>query len=469
MEIVHIASEFAPLAKVGGLADAVAGLAKALVAKGHRVEVILPHYDLFAPLELREIGRLYIVEKGRSIENIVRMTHYEGVQLTLIEARHPEHYFRRGKIYGELDDNDRFLFFCKVASHMLLQRKQLPEVVHLHDWMTASVPLFLAPHRPKRLIFTIHNLNHQGKCARFNLDRLEISYDEKELADPLEPDTLNLLKGAILKSDAVAVVSPSYAKEIQTLEGGGGLGPFLARHKKKLRGILNGIDTQTWDPQTDRFLHAHYSPSTFLEGKKSNKALVQEKLGLTPNEKVPLIVAITRLVPQKGPDLIAYGIERCAQLGGQFVLLGSPAQEEIRTQFEELQRSLAGDRHIAFRFEHDEPLSHLLYGASDFLFMPSLFEPCGLAQMIAMRYGSIPLVHATGGLKDTVFDPASSEKPNGFLFQVPDNKGVSSLLERAFSFYYGPRAKWEELILNGMGADWSWEASAQKYLRLYSD
>jgi len=468
MEIVHIASEFAPLAKVGGLADAVAGLTKALAAKGHNVEVILPRYDLFPPLELQKVRKFLVIEKGIQIEATLWTTQYEGVTLTLISADHPEGYFHRQKIYGEMDDNDRFLFFCKVASKVIQQKTSPPDVLHLHDWMTAAIPLFLKKNRPEKIIFTIHNMKHQGKCAPFNLERLGLDFDEEALCDPIEPEALNLFKGAVLESNQVTVVSPTYAKEIQTKEGGFGLSTFLSAHKKKIQGVLNGIDTEYWDPETDPLLEANYSLKTFAEGKKANKYLVQKRLDLTLDEKAPLIVAITRLVPQKGPDLIAYGIERCAQLGGQFVLLGSFGDKETERQFEQLKRSFAYDRHIAFHLEYDEPLSHLLYGASDMFLMPSLFEPCGLTQMIAMRYGSIPLVHATGGLKDTVFDPSSSKKPNGFSFQIPDNKGVSSVLERAFSVYHGPKQKWEELILNGMGSDWSWDASAQKYLDLYS-
>jgi len=466
VEIVHIASEFAPFAKVGGLGDAVAGLTGALVEKGHSVEVFLPKYDIIdtSILEnLRKVDTLLLFEQDEQITTTLWQASFRGVSLTLVD---PDPYFKEGKIYGNSDDTKAFLFFCKVVAKALSQREKSPDIFHAHDWMTGAALLFLEkPHEPKTL-FTIHNLKYQGKCAPSYLEHLRLAYDEEVLSDPVNSEDLNLLKGGITFSDQTTAVSPSYAEEILSPDGGFGLEQFLTQNKTKITGVLNGIDTTYWDPNTDPSLISTYSAEAPLPGKLANKRYIQKTLGLTPSDTSPLVVSITRLVPQKGPDLIEYGIEKCAEIGGQFVLLGSCSDPETEKQFTELKRRFERDPHIAIHLGYDEKLSHLLFAASDMFFMPSLFEPCGLTQMIAMRYGSIPLAHATGGLKDTIFDPETSKEPNGFLFRVPDNKGVSSVLERAFSLF-AEKESWNQLMLRGMEADLSWNASASKYLKLY--
>ncbi|NGX37024.1 MAG: Glycogen synthase [Chlamydiae bacterium] len=450
MDIVHIASELAPIAKVGGLGDVTYGLSKALVKKNHRVRIFLPKYDCLDVLLLKDLhifkDNFLIQENNISISNTLWSAKYEDLELVLVEAHHPKGYFDRGKIYGEEDDNDRFLYFCKVASTEL--KKQSPDVIHLHDWPSAGCALFLKHH--VRTIFTIHNLQHQGRCASFNLERLGIEVDEEVLCDPQFDNAINLLKGAIQHSDVITTVSPTYREEILTLDGGCGLHEELFRSKKKLQGILNGIDTDYWNPETDTFLARTYTKETVSEGKKANK----DHLKLSQDK--PLVTAITRLVSQKGPDLIHYGIEKTLELGGQFVLLGTTDDEEMRAEFE----ALKAHPDVTIHLDYDEPLSHFLYAASDMLLMPSIFEPCGLAQMIALRYGSVPLVHATGGLKDTVFD-----EKNGYTFKIPDNKGVASVLERAFEAIQTD--KWQALIQTGMQENYSWGASAEKYLKIY--
>lgn len=471
MDIVHIASEFAPIAKVGGLGDVTYGLSKAVAKKGHHVRIFLPKYD---SLDLSKIQDLKIIEKNfpvleseKSYPTTFWSGRFDGLELVLIEPHHPRQYFNRKKIYGEEDDVDRFLFFCKAASLFLIRDPKKIDVIHLHDWLTAGCALFLKENCSAKLVLTIHNLQHQGKCARFNLDNLQLQYHAEDLRDPLDPENLNLLKGGILYSNLVTVVSPTYSREILTPEGGFGLETFLAKHKKKIHGILNGIDTDYWNPETDPFLVKTYSGEDPFIGKRINKQTLQKKLLLAPAEDKPLVASITRLVSQKGPDLIHYGIEKAAELGGQFALLGSTSDPEIQAQFAKLKMETESNPHIALHLGYDEALSHLLYASSDMFLMPSIFEPCGLSQMIAMRYGSIPLVHSVGGLKDTVFDPNHTDKPNGFCFHVPDNKGVSSVLERGFKLYQENPRQWQELIKNAMHTDFSWSASADKYIELY--
>lgn len=456
MEIVHLASELAPIAKVGGLGDVIYGLAKAQVKKGHRVQVFLPKYDCldYPALEnLNVKGHLSVHENGRSIDNTIWSARFHGVDLVLIEPHHPHGYFHRTKIYGEKDDNDRFLYFCRVASAVL--ENQTADVVHLHDWPTAAFALLRK--NGAKIVFTIHNMQHQGVCGPFNLQRLGIPFNEELMQDQTYPEAINLLKGAIELSDLVTTVSPTYAKEILTPEGGFGLDQILVRNKKKLVGILNGIDTEYWDPQTDPLIAENYSFESRIAGKLANKRHVQKLLKLTQDPHKPLVVAVTRLVAQKGPDLIQYGIEKTLELGGQFALLGTTRDQEMQKQFE----SIKPHPDLAVWLEYSEPLSHLLYAASDMFLMPSIFEPCGLSQMIALRYGSVPIVRATGGLKDTIF-----EGENGFTFLIPDNKEVALVLERAFAEFNTD--KWQPLIENGMKGDLSWEISAEQYLKQYS-
>jgi len=467
MDIVHITSELAPIAKVGGLGDVLYGLSKALVQKGHRVRIFLPKYDI---LDYHLIEELQVAEKNltfteneKSISNTLWRGKCHDLELYLIETHHPRAYFDREKIYGEEDDTDRFSFFCKVACEVLL--REPPDIIHLHDWMTAFCTLFFKEKKHPKIVFTIHNLEHQGRCAPFNVERLGYSSVDEKLQDPIYDDTLNLLKGALYYSDALTVVSPTYMKEIQTSEHGLGLEKDLIENKKKLTGILNGIDAHYWNPEKDSFLVQRYRIAEIKQGKRENKIHVQEHLGLPQDENKPLVVSITRLVPQKGIDLIEYGIEKTIELGGQFVLLGSTTDPELRAQFERWKNK----PQVAIRLEYDEPFSHILYAASDMLLMPSIFEPCGLSQMISLRYGSVPLVHATGGLKDTIVDSEqkSKRKPNGFVFTTPDNKGVDSVLERAFHLYRESPDKWDELVQNGMQEDFSWNVSADKYIEVY--
>lgn len=456
MEIVHIASELAPIAKVGGLGDVIYGLSKAQMKLGHQVTVYLPKYDCldYGALEnLTPLGNLFAEENGTMISNTLWSAQFHGLNLVLIEPHDPHGYFHRTKIYGEKDDNDRFLYFCKAAGIAL--ENHPPDVVHLHDWPTAGFAL-LRKHSSK-IVFTIHNLQHQGVCAPFNLTRLGIPFNKEELRDPKHTDALNLMRGAFRFSDLITAVSPTYAQEILTPEGGFGLEEDLKRAQHKLVGILNGIDTDYWNPETDPMLAVNYSQKTRVEGKRGNKRHIQEFLNLTRSESRPLVVAVTRLVPQKGPDLIEYGIQKTLELGGQFVLLGTTRDPATQKQFE----GIKPHPDLVIKLDYNETLSHLLYAASDLFLMPSIFEPCGLSQMIALRYGSIPLVRETGGLKDTIFDGK-----NGFTFTSADKKGVDHALERAFAAMKTER--WPALIDVGMGADLSWDRSAKKYLTSYS-
>jgi starch synthase len=494
MHIIQIATELAPIAKVGGLADVVYGLSKQLVQDGHRVEIILPKYDSIQTDSLKNftIDRkgIFVTERGKSIHNLIWSATLENLRVVFIDPEHPKNYFKRKSIYGSIDDSERFIYFSCAALEYLTQEyrallKKGPDVVHLHEWQTALIPvLYEQVHRQQGLkigktVFTIHNLQHQGKCPLSYFSQMKINSDL--IKDPYSADTANLVKGAILSSDVITTVSPNYRREILTPEGGFGLDTLLKQHKEKLKGILNGIDFSFWDPEKDVYLKAHYSttpPFTsekmehLLKAKKANQHHLKKQLGMKENEgRAPLVACISRLVYQKGPTLIKYALQRTLEKGGQFVLLGSSPTPDIDKMFSDLKKELENDKNVAICLTQDEALAHLIYASADLLAIPSLFEPCGLTQLIALRYGTIPMARMTGGLVDTVFDIDTSTRPekerNGFTFDFPDREGVNWALDRAIDCHQKKPQKFHQVMRQGMHEDFSWKKSAKEYLELY--
>lgn len=468
MHIIHIVSEVAPIAKAGGLADMVFGLARATQKQGHTVEIILPRYDF---LQLQDLRPLL-----QGDQTTVWSCEVQRLRLLLIEPHPPCDFFKRGTIYGFPDDVDRFIYFSQSALDYLHKASKKPDILHLHDWPTALVaPLYKEKYRSlglqiKKVVITIHNLEHQGKCSPENIKGLGLT-NLFALQDPYLPHHLNLLKGGIVYADSITTVSPTYEKEIQTVEGGCGLDTLLTQHKNKLHGILNGIDETYWNPATDLFLKTSYTAKTAIKGKKGNKAALRKRFGLKES-KGPLLCCVSRLATQKGPDLMQYGLQKIIAKGGQCILIGTTPVPEIATLFHALHQKVAATKNGFFHFDYDEALAHLTYAASDMILIPSLFEPCGLTQMIALRYGCIPLVRRTGGLADTIFDVDTSEKPpherNGFVFDFPDTAGVDWALDRAVKCYSENHEKWESLVLRGMESDFSWSRSADAYQRVYT-
>jgi starch synthase len=312
--------------------------------------------------------------------------------------------------------------------------------------------------KPKaKLLFTIHNLQHQGRCSPDNLKKVGLDpvNFHPQMEDPVYPEALNLMKGAILFADAVTTVSPTYLKEILTPEGGFGLDTFLLTQKEKLHGILNGIDTEYWNPTHDPHLATCYGKDIF-EAKAANKRALQERFNLSSGY---LMAVVTRLVPQKDPDAIEKGVRHVIEKKGQVMVLGSSPDPEIQARFEALEKELKSTGRARFYFGFDEPLAHLVYAAADSIFVPSIFEPCGLTQLIGMRYGTVPIVRTTGGLKDTV-----KEKENGFTFTT--SKEMAVALDRAQGLYQSDPTEWQKLALKGYQGDYSWECSARRYLTL---
>ncbi|MCC5831895.1 MAG: glycogen synthase [Chlamydiales bacterium] len=451
MDIVHIASELAPIAKVGGLGDVLQGLSRALLSKGHQVEIILPKYDA---LDLNSVSDL---EFGTSFGEFSTWKGIvDSLPVTLIESQDPNELFDRGTIYGCSDDPVRFAFFCRAALDYLRDSGRRPDVIHLHDWHTAvAAPLIKKkyPELEARIVFTIHNLAYQGHCGEEIFE--DLGWKSAKIKDG---DSYNLMKAGLLFSDYVTTVSPTYAQEILTTEMGGGLQPLFKSLQNRFSGVLNGIDYAYWDPAKDSLLVERFSLRR-LAGKERVKKELRKRLSLA-DEECPLVVAITRLVPQKGPELIKAALLRTLEWGGQFVLLGSALDEKTHGQFYNLKRKLTGSHHVHLELSYNEELSHLVFGGGDLFLIPSIFEPCGLTQMIAMRYGTVPLVRETGGLADTVFDGK-----NGFTFTQPTAEAIGEAIDRALPLWNTP--KWQKLVEAGMKGDYSWDKPAENYLKIY--
>ncbi|XP_064936591.1 probable starch synthase 4, chloroplastic/amyloplastic isoform X4 [Musa acuminata AAA Group] len=485
MHIIHIAAEMAPVAKVGGLGDVISGLGKALQRKGHVVEIVLPKYDCMQYDLITDMKALDVVVEsyfdGQLFRNKIWVGIIEGLPVYFIEPHHPAKFFWRGKYYGEYDDFKRFSFFSRAAVELLYQAGKKPDIIHCHDWQTAFVaPLYWDIYAAKgfnsaRICFTCHNFEYQGtapasELASCGLDVHQLNRPDR-MRDHSADDKVNTVKGAIVFSNIVTTVSPTYSQEVRTVEGGRGLHETLKSHSKKFIGILNGIDTDAWNPSTDNYISVHYSADD-LQGKAENKDAIRKCLKLSRSEgSQPLVGCITRLVPQKGVHLIRHAIYCALELGGQFVLLGSSPVPHIQREFEDIANHFQSHSHVRLLLKYDDALSHLIYAASDMFIIPSMFEPCGLTQMIAMRYGSVPIVRKTGGLNDSVFDVDDNTIPeqyqNGFTFVAPDEQGLSSAMERAFQHYIRSPESWQQLVQKDMRLDFSWDSSASQYEELY--
>jgi starch synthase len=494
MYIVHITTELAQVAKVGGLGDVVYGLSKELSKQGANVEIILPKYDCMQFGQLKDLKvehrELWSFDGPYRFNNTIWSANVDGLKLLLIEPHHPQYFFSRGVIYGCHDDIDRFIYFSRVAIEYLFKTGKQPDVIHVHDWPTALVPVLYKDiyqalgYKTGGTMLTIHNMEYQGKCQPHNLSRVGLRGDSylspEKMQDPFSSGLVNLLKGGIEYADRVTTVSPNYEKEIQTPVGGFGLQDVLLKHRKKLKGFLNGIDEDFWNPEKDIHLIQKYSTheitkeklSTVFEGKKENRRYLRKHLRLKDSD-APIVASVTRLVPQKSPNLIKYALSRTLEQGGQFILLGSTSIKQIHEEFEMLQEQLKHNENVAILMDRDEALAHLIFSAADMFIIPSLFEPCGLTQLVALRYGTVPIARMTGGLVDTVFDIDTSTRPlqerNGFTFDFPDFKGVDWALTRALNCFKREPQKWQSLMVNGMRQDFSWKHVAPDYLSLYKE
>lgn len=484
MFIVQITPELAPVAKVGGLADVVFGLSREMELRGNHVELVLPKYDCLRYdhiWDLTEVfNDLWVPWFGGAVHCTVYFGFVHGRKCFFIEPHSSDNFFNRGCIYGFNDDILRFAFFSRAALEFLWKSGKHPEVIHCHDWQTALVPVFLwevyqhLGMTHPRVCFTIHNFKHQGVTGAHllhatGLNRPEYYFHYDRMRDNHNLHALNLMKGGVVYSNFVTTVSPRYAAEAKDHGDGFGLEPTLHIHHQKYGGVVNGIDYDVWNPEIDRHIAVHYGLDT-IDDKYQNKRALRDRLMLADNEK-PIVAFIGRLDPQKGLELIRHAIFYTLHRQGQFVLLGSSPDGQINNYFWGLKHQLNDNPDCHLEITFNEELSHLIYAGADMVVVPSRFEPCGLTQMIAMRYGTIPIVREIGGLADTVFDKDYSHRPlherNGYMFRDYDFSGLESALGRAISCYYEYPEHFRELMKNAMRYDYSWKNPGQDYLNIY--
>ncbi len=474
LKVLFLSAEVVPFAKTGGLADVAGALPKAIHALGHDIRVAMPRYGRVSieKFGLTPVTGPFPVPMDNSAEpaTILQGT-IDGVPVYFVDNAK---YYDRDSIYMYPDDAERFIFFARASLEMCRQLHWVPDVIHLNDWHTAIVANWLKTIYASdpfwshtATVYTIHNLAYQGI---FGYRVLEIAglADHGFIAHPdVAPhinEVVDMMARGILFADIINTVSETYAQEILTKELGEGLDPILRDRRDRLFGILNGIDTAVLNPATDPYIAANFDIHS-LEKRAVNKAALQREAKLAERPDAPLIGAISRLADQKGFDLISAIMDPLVRnLDVQFVLLGTGEQ-----RYHELFQGLAAryPQQVAVFLTFNTPLAQRIYAGSDMFLMPSRYEPCGLGQMIAMRYGSVPVVRATGGLADTVkdFNPVTGEG-NGFTFVPYDSMALYTALVRAAETYRH-RDVWRRLQLRGMSADFSWNASARKYVDLY--
>ncbi|MEW6770708.1 MAG: glycogen synthase GlgA [Bacillota bacterium] len=479
LKVLFVSSEVVPFAKVGGLADVAGSLPKALAVgadeQGNDIRVVMPHYkEIEGPQYLLDFP---VPLAGQLRTCILRESkidaQYKGESKAVpVYFAANYHFFYRDGIYAFHDDDQRFAFFCYAVLEMLPRLGWQPDVIHCNDWQTAPIPLLLKTqyaanpfYQKTATVFTIHNLQYQGHFPRETLKLFGLG-DEYFHPDRLEfYGKVNFMKAGLLYADVINTVSRTYAQEIQTPALGERLDGVLRIRSRDLYGILNGINYHEFNPAADPRIHRNYSVDD-LEGKKDNKFALQKEMGL-PFKDVPVLGIISRLVTQKGLDLIAEIADELMHLDIQLVVLGTgdPYYHKV---FESLKNRYP--RKIGVYLGFNPVLAQRIYAGADIFLMPSRFEPCGLGQLIAMRYGTIPVVRATGGLADTVteFNPATLSG-NGFVFTEYSGRELYAAIARALKLYRNNPEVWQRLVKNAMSLDFSWARSAVEYLQLYRE
>jgi starch synthase len=485
IKILIAASEATPLAKVGGLGDVVGALPKALKKLGLDVRLIIPYYGLIKKKRIpcRLIKSRINIQTAVAEETVsLYATKLPASQALVYLIEHD--FFKGQDVYGRVSPANRGLYsnsqsqiekFVFFSHALLVSIKALdwqPDIIHLNDWPTAAVALYLKTlsqndrfFQNTKTLYTIHNLANQGITNPKIIALNKICPGLTSVIRDRQDQDINLMVQGILNADLINAVSPTYAREILTKEYGAGLEKVLALRKKQLHGILNGLDVDFFNPHTDKLITHRYALAT-LQKKTANKLTLQKRLGLPMDKKTALVGLIGRLVWQKGSELIT---EKFSRLNCQFIFLGAGEKKH--------ENALLGlakkyPKKFSAQIKFDEKLAHQIYAGSDIFLAPSRFEPCGLTQMIAMRYGSVPIVRATGGLKDTVKNfqfPISNfqKKPTGFTFKNFNSQELYQTLAKALRLYYYQPRVWRQLQINGMKQDFSWDKSAKEYLRLY--
>ncbi len=477
-KIAFVGSECYPFVKTGGLGDVMYALPRSLVNSGCEVRVILPLYACIPQkykenLEYKGSFMMDQTQEGRTFFVGVMELEKDGVIYDFVENRE---FFDWGNPYtGLWEDIPKYCYFSKASLAILNYLKWAPDVIHCHDWQASLVPLYLrtkfwdTPVGKAKTVLTIHNLRFQGICGIQHLKYWSGLRDDLFDYPVLKQneDEANMFKGGLAFADRITTVSETYAREIQTAAFGEGLDAHLRYHSPRLHGIVNGIDVEQWDPAADALLAAQYSTENAVDRKKINKNALQKKLGLTQDDRKMVIGLISRLTDQKGLDLVDAIFPQLIDGNTQVVILGTgdPRYENAFRYFEGQYRG-----NVCSYISYNETLAHLIYAGADAFLVPSLFEPCGLTQLIAMHYGTVPVVRETGGLKDTV-QPFRSDtnEGNGFSFDRYDAGLLLDAVNRAKTVYFTERGAWDDMVQRNMQKDVSWAGSAKKYLDLYDE
>lgn len=456
LKVLMCASETVPFAKTGGLADVMGSLPPVLEELGLEVKLTLPKY------------------KSPKITSSLA-TMGKDISIHFIENNE---YFLRDNLYGDQngdypDNLERFAFFCRESLSLIKKINFKPDIIHLNDWQAALIAVYLKTifkddpfYREIKTVFTIHNLGYQGLFPPESLPKAGLGWELFTVEGLEFYGKINLLKGGLVFSDLITTVSQTYSEEIQTKEFGHGLEGLLSKRKNELLGIVNGIDYATWNPESDNKIFKTYSADT-PEDKYINKEKLQAEVKLPKLKNAPLIGMISRLVDHKGFDLVIKVIDATLKLNTQFILLGT-GEAKYHTFFERLAKKYR--QKVSINLKYDAALAQKIYAGSDIFLMPSKYEPCGLGQLIALKYGTIPVVRATGGLKDTIIDYDPRKKTgNGFVFKGYNPQALWKPIKRSVETYRRDKGAWSDLVKQAMNYDYSWKKSAGEYYKIYQE
>ena len=475
LKVLYVASEAVPFVKTGGLADVAGSLPKELKQKGVDVRVVIPKYSGIKEEYRNNMEHIYDGEINVSWrKKYLGIDRYDYKDVPFYFIDNQEYFYREG-YYGYPDDVERFTFFCRAVLEMLPHIDFWPDVIHMNDWQTGLISVYLklehnedVRYNKIKTVYTIHNLKYQGRFWKGYLpDVLGLDWKYFNNGDLEYFDDINFMKGAIVYSDKVTTVSRSYAKEIQDPYYGEGLEGMLQKRDADLSGIINGLDYEDYNPLTDNKIERNYDVSNFRKEKIKNKIALQKELGLEENQKTMMIGVVSRLTDQKGFDLVAYVMDELCQDAVQIVVLGT-GEEQYENMFRHFAWKYPGK--VSANIYYSEAMSHKIYASCDAFLMPSLFEPCGLSQLMSLRYGTVPIVRETGGLKDTVEPYNEYEKTGtGFSFMNYNAHEMLATVRYAEQIYYDKKRDWNKIVERGMEKDFSWKNSAKLYEELYEN